>query len=145
MSAPTAGTDAWVVDASVAAKWFRPLEDEPEGQLARDAIGALAMRVTTLTLYELGNLLARRAERDAEEVGAALSLVHEICGEPLPLLPQDYGAATQLALARRLTFYDASYVAIANRVGRDVLSADRDLVGPGLAQTLESVLRTRSA
>jgi predicted nucleic acid-binding protein len=129
-----------VVDASVAAKWFRPVEDEPEGGLARQAIGTLAMRVTTLTFYEVGNLLTRRAGRDAGGVRAALDLMREICGEPLALLPQDYGAATELALTHGLTFYDASYVAIANRVGRGVLSADRDLVAPGLAATLETAL-----
>lgn len=132
--------DAWVVDASVAAKWFRPLEDEPEGRLAREAIGVLAMRVTTLTLYELGNLLTRRSGRDAEGVRAALSMVQEICGAPLSLLPQDHGGVAEMALDHRLTFYDASYVAIANRVGRRVLSADRDLVAPGLAVTLETAL-----
>jgi predicted nucleic acid-binding protein len=139
-AAPVVDADAWVVDASVVAKWFRPLEDEPEGRLAREAIGVLAMRVTTLTLYELGNLLTRRSGRDAEGVRVALSLVQEICGEPLPLLPQDHGGAVELALDHRLTFYDASYVAIANRVGRRVLSADRDLVAPGLAVTVETAL-----
>jgi predicted nucleic acid-binding protein len=139
-AASSASTDAWVVDASVAAKWFRPVAEEPEGGLAREAIGGLAMRITTLTLYEVGNLLTRRAGRDAEGVRAALSLLQEICGEPLPLLPEDHGAAAELALAHRLTFYDASYVAIANRLGRRVLSADRDLVEPGLAVTLETAL-----
>ncbi len=139
-SFPSSAADAWVVDASVAAKWFRPVEDEPEGRLAREAIGSLAMRVTTLTLYEVGNLLSRRAGRDAEGVRLALGLMREICGEPLALLPQDYGAAAELALSHHLTFYDASYVAIANRVGRGVLSADRDLVAPGLAVTLEAAL-----
>jgi predicted nucleic acid-binding protein len=45
-----------------------------------------------------------------------------------------------LVRAHKLTFYDASYVAIANRVGRGVLSADRDLLEPGLAVTLETAL-----
>jgi len=138
--APATAANAWVVDASVAAKWFRPVEDEPEGGLAREAIGELAMRLTTLTFYEVGNLLARHAGRDAAGVSAALNLMQEICGEPLALLPQDYGAAAELALSHRLTFYDASYVAIANRLGRGVLSADRDLVEPGLAVTLETAL-----
>ncbi len=139
-SAPSAEASAWVVDASVAAKWFRPSEDEPEGQLAREAIGELVMRVTTLTLYEVGNLLTRHAGRDAAAVRASLDLLLEICGEPLALLPEDYGAAAELALAHDLTFYDASYVAIANRVGRRVLSADSDLLAPGLAASLETAL-----
>lgn len=137
---PTANLDAWIVDASVAAKWFRPVEGEPEGQLAREAIGRLAMRVTSLTLYEVGNLLTRHAGRSADGVGAALALLLEICGDPVALLPEDYRVTAELAQAHGLTFYDASYVAIANRIGRRVLSADGDLVDPGFAMTLETAL-----
>ena len=132
--------DAWVVDASIAAKWFRPLEREPEGELAREAIGRLAMRVTTLTVYEVGNVLTLHGGWAGDEVGAALDLLLEICGEPLELLPEDRRAAASLALSHGLTFYDASYAAIAMRLGRGVLSADGDLVKPGLAVTLETAL-----
>jgi predicted nucleic acid-binding protein len=142
---PASGLGAWVVDASVAAKWFRPVEREPEGSLAREAIGHLPMRITTLTFYEVGNLLARHAGRDAETVGASLDLLLELCGEPLPLLPEDHLATAELAAAHSLTFYDASYVAIARRIGRGLLSADRDLLAPGLAVTLETALAGASA
>jgi len=137
----TGNPDAWVVDASVAAKWFRPLEREPEGELAREAIGRLAMRVTTLTVYEVGNVLTLHGGWTGGEVGAALKLLLEICGEPLDLLPEDHRAAASLALSHGLTFYDASYAAIATRLGRGVLSADGDLIKPGLASTLEMALR----
>jgi predicted nucleic acid-binding protein len=140
MSTPSTRASAWVVDASVAAKWFRPTEQEPEGLLARQAIDGLVMQITTLTVYEVGNLLVRRAGRDADRVRASLELLQEICGEPLALLPQDHGMVAELGLTHGLTFYDASYVAIAHRVGRGVLSADEDLVGPGLASTLADAL-----
>lgn len=140
MSALVTDTRAWVVDASVAAKWFRPLETEPEGELARAAVGRLAMRITSLTLYEVGNLLARQAGRSAEQVGAALTLLLEICGDPIPLLPEDHRVSAELAHAHGLTFYDASYAAIARRLGRGVLSADGDLLEPGLAVNLETAL-----
>jgi predicted nucleic acid-binding protein len=136
----SADFNAWVVDASVAAKWFRSVEQEPEWQLAREAIGRLAMRITTLTLYEVGNVLTRHSGWPAERVGAAMDLLLEICGEPIALLSEDHRVATELAITHGLTFYDASYVAIANRVGRRVLSADGDLVDPGLAVTLETAL-----
>jgi len=98
------------------------------------------MRITGLTLYEIGNLLGRYAGRDAAQVGAALDLLVEICGDPLPLLADDYAATAELAHVHGLTFYDASYVAIANRMGRRVLSADGDLLDPGLAANLEAAL-----
>lgn len=136
----TADLNAWVVDASVAAKWFRPAKSESEGQLARKAVGELAMRMTTLTVYEVGNVLTLHSGWSADKVGVALDLLLEICGEPLPLLPEDLGATAELALAHDLTFYDASYVTIAKRMGRGVLSADGDLLEPGLATTLKSAL-----
>jgi predicted nucleic acid-binding protein len=140
VSARTLDSGAWIVDASVVAKWFRPVETEPDGELARDAIGRLAMRITDLTLYEIGNLLTRYAGRDADKVGSALELLVEICGDPIPMLPEDFGATAELACTHGLTFYDASYVAIANRMGRGVLSADGDLLHPGLAANLETAL-----
>lgn len=141
MSPSAATSGAWVVDASVAAKWFLPVEREPEGDLARNAVGRLAMRTTTLAFYEVGNILSTYSGGwDAGQIGKALDLLLEICGDPLDLAPEDWRTAGELALAQGLTFYDASYVAIANRIGRQVLSADGDLVDPGLAVTLETAL-----
>jgi predicted nucleic acid-binding protein len=132
---------AWIVDASVVVKWFLPVEREPEGQLAREAIGQLAMRTTSLAYFEVGNVLTRRSSWTGEKVGAALELMLEICGEPFGLTAEDHGVAARLARTHDLTFYDASYVAITNRIGRGVLSADGDLVEPGLAVTLATALR----
>jgi predicted nucleic acid-binding protein len=137
---PAAYSGAWIVDASVVVKWFLPVEREPEGQLAREAIGQLAMRTTSLAFFEVGNVLTTRSSWTGERVGAALDLLREICGEPLDLTAEDHGATAELARAHNLTFYDASYVAIANRIGRGVLSADGDLLKPGLAMTLETAL-----
>lgn len=133
-------SDAWIVDASVAVKWFLPVEREPEGQQARDAIGRLAMRTTSLAFFEVGNVLTTRSSWSGERVAAALGLLLEICGDPFELTSEDHVAAAELTRAHDLTFYDASYVAIANRLGRGVLSADGDLVKPGLAVTLKTVL-----
>lgn len=140
-AAPPVKPNAWVVDASVAAKWFRPVEHEPEGQLAREAIGQLAMRTTSLAVHEVGNILTLHSGWTGDKVGIALDLLLEICGDPLELIPEDHGATADLALAHDLTFYDASYVAIASRLGRGVLSADGDLVKPGLAATLKMALK----
>jgi predicted nucleic acid-binding protein len=135
----TRSGDAWLVDASVAVKWFLPPEREPDGELARCAIGRLAMRTTTLAVYEVGNVLTIHSGWAAEKVGAALDLLIEICGDPLDLQPADHHLAADLALAHGLTYYDASYAAIARRVDRRLLSADADLLGPGLAIDLSSV------
>jgi predicted nucleic acid-binding protein len=134
------GTDAWLVDASVALKWFLPIEREPDGRLARDAVGRLTMRTTDLGVYEVGNVLVASSGWEAARVGEALDLLLEICGDPVPLLGEDRHPAAELARAHGLSFYDASYAAIARRLGRRVLSADTDLLGPGLAVGLRAAL-----
>ena len=136
----SATADAWLVDASVAAKWFLPVEREPDGELARTAIGRLAMRTTALAIHEVGNVLIIHSGWPADRIASALGLLGEICGDPFELRPEDLRAATELALAHGLTFYDASYVAIARRTGRRLLSADSDLLDARLAQGLSSAL-----
>lgn len=132
--------DAWIVDASVAAKWFLPAEREPDAELARAAVGRLEMRTTALGVHEVGNVLTVRSGWEAEAIAKALDLLREICGDPLELLPADQAVTAELALAHGLTFYDASYAAIARRLGRRVLSADADLLKPGLATGLREAL-----
>ncbi len=133
-------TEAWIVDASVAVKWFLPVEREQDGELARAAVGHLTMRTTALGVHEVGNVLIVRSGWDAGTIAKALGLLLEICGDPLELLPADHAVATELALTHGLTFYDASYAAIARRLGRRVLSADTDLLKPGLASGLREAL-----
>jgi predicted nucleic acid-binding protein len=135
-----ATTDAWIVDASVAVKWFLPVEREPDGELARKAIGRLAMRTTALAVHEVGNVLTIHSGWPAEKIAAALDLLIEICGDPITLQPDDHRTAADLALAHNLTFYDASYAAIARRTDRRLVSADSDLVAPGLAAGLRSAV-----
>jgi predicted nucleic acid-binding protein len=140
VTAPLAA-EGWIVDASVALKWFLPADREPDGELARSAIGRLAMRTTGLAVHEVGNILIRHSGWPADRVAAALGLLEEICGDPIPLCGEDHEPTAQLALEHHLTFYDASYAAIARRCGRRLLSADRDLLAPGLAVALQDVLK----
>ncbi len=128
------------MDASIALKWFLPIDREPDGELARTAIGSLAMRTTTLAIYEVGNILTRHSGWAASGIVRALNLMGEICGDPLELLTDDHRLTADLALEHDLTFYDASYAAIASRMGRRLLSADRDLIAPKLAVGLLEAL-----
>ena len=140
MSTPFLAVDGWLVDASIVLKWFLPIDREPDGDLARAVIGSLAMRTTSLAFYEVGNILTRHSGLEPVQVGAALGLLEDICGDPIELTSADHHSAAALALEHGLSFYDASYAAIANRTGRRLLSADGDLIVPKLAVTLQEVL-----
>jgi predicted nucleic acid-binding protein len=135
-------TDAsgWIVDASVAVKWFLPVEAEPDVALVREAIGRLPMRVTTLTTYETGNVLTRAAGFSPDLTARALGRLLDICGPAEDLEPEDFLVSAGLARRHGITFYDATYSAIAQRLNRTVISADSDLLDPGLAVTLSEAM-----
>jgi predicted nucleic acid-binding protein len=119
---------------------FLPVEREPDGELARTASGRLAMRTTSLAMYEVGNILTRHSGWTASRIARALNLLGEICGDPIELAGDDYHPTAELALEHNLIFYDASYAAIASRTVRRLLSADRDLILAKLAVTLGDAL-----
>lgn len=131
---------AWIVDASVAVKWFVPRAAEPNWDLARLATRRLAMRTTTLARYEVGNVLAWVGNMKPEQVANALIAMDDICGPAIDLEPADYEVCAKLTQDFGVTFYDASYVAIARRMSRQVLSEDSDLTGPGLARNLDHAI-----
>ncbi len=134
------GDRGWVMDASVLVKWFLSTDAEPDVEIARSAIGRLSMRTTSLALFEVGNALLKRLALSPEEITAGLDMVEEACGPPIELSHVDFLPTAELASEHDLTFYDASYVAIGRRMGRDVISADSDLLDPGLAVDLATAM-----
>jgi len=128
----------WVVDASIAVKWFLPADKEPEADEARDIMGALSLRTTTLAFYEVGNALTIKGQMEPQRVAGSLETIALVCGEAVDMTAADHEEAALLTKQHGITFYDASYVAIAKRLGRTVISADRDLLGPGLAVDLKT-------
>ncbi len=125
-----------IVDASVAVKWFLPAAREPEAELARGIMGKFPLRTTTLAYYEVGNALTKKGRLTPEMVRECLETITATCGTPVDMTAADHEKAASIADQHSVTFYDASYVAIARRFGRRVVSADRDLLEPGLAVDL---------
>ncbi len=117
----------YVVDASVAAKWYVP-EIESEGAL-RFLDGNHELLGPELLLPELGNILwkkVRRGEltpREAREVlRAFLSAPVAIQSSEILLEP-----AFDLAIGLRRTVYDSLYLALALLQGCRMVTADRPL------------------
>lgn len=130
----------YVVDASVALKWFLSEESEPDVGLAEDLVGNCQLLTTSLCAFEVGNTLSRISPDQPDRVSEALGELGEICGVPVELTAADFHRCAELVGDHSLTFYDASYVAIAERLGRKVISADRDLLDPGLAVDMATAL-----
>jgi predicted nucleic acid-binding protein len=104
-----------VPDASVLLKWVLPHDVEPDQARAielRDAAlaGAIACRVPALWLFEVGNTLARLVPAQAP---AMLNALQRFGLEETEREPRWVARALKLAADYAVTFYDASYHAIA--------------------------------
>ena len=130
-------------DASIVLKWFHE-QDEPEVEEARELLaahreGTLTASVLELTFYELGNVLVRSLRWSASDVADQLADLRRLC-PVLDAPPDALSLAAELAVANALTFYDAVYAAAAKAHGATLVSADRELLGCGLATSPASTL-----
>lgn len=113
-------------------------EDELEPARALRAAhlsGRAPARVLDLAHYEFGNVLLRRLSLPADWVGRALAALRTTVGEPMPFDDAWAKLAAELGEAHSLTFYDACWAAAARHFGVPLISADRQLLDAGLAES----------
>jgi predicted nucleic acid-binding protein len=122
-----------VVDASVAFKWFIPdaaEEDVPSAKalLVEHMEGSVAIHIPALLYYEVANiLLFGRSRPPADDTAEALSDLFSI---PLVIAEPTHeiaAAALRLAFDHQLSYYDASYVALADALDCVLITADQRL------------------
>ncbi len=128
-------TPACVLDASVVVKWWFCEDQVALANAARTFLqaycaGDLEIHAPDLLYAEVGNVLwkatrlrdwppraARQAVKDLVDLG--------LSSHPMPgLLP----GAFELAAAYGITVYDASYLALARRLGAPCYTSDRRLI-----------------
>jgi predicted nucleic acid-binding protein len=119
-----------VLDASVTVKWFA---SEPGSAEARSLVhSAEELLAPELTQVEVASALVKKAIRQQlslEEAHAALTLWFEAIKDgDIVLLPDaDYLApASELALQLAHPLADCLYLALAERLGVALITADRD-------------------
>ena len=120
-----------VVDSSVLIKWVKTRDEELVPQ-ARQLLGQIDRRrvevhVPALLLYEVGNILLVKTSLEAAALEDAVRSL-----EALPLLvapPATPLLRRAARLGRRfgLTFYDASFLALAAEMDCPFVTADRRL------------------
>ncbi|MEK6643336.1 MAG: type II toxin-antitoxin system VapC family toxin [Planctomycetota bacterium] len=114
----------WVVDASVAAKWFLP--EAHSTQSAKLLSGRAALYAPDLILPEFGSVLWKRVGRRELSHDEATGILADFLRMPLvilssaPILP----AAMELALRTRRTVYDCLYLALALDRGCRLMTGD---------------------
>jgi predicted nucleic acid-binding protein len=128
-----------VVDTSVLLKWFKSDNEAEvsESRLVQDAHrnGLLTAHILDLTLYELGNILLTKLRWSAVRTSDTLDDLLAICDRPLVPARAWRRNAAKLADEHGLSFYDASFAAAAQAMEAQLLSADKKLLAPRLAQT----------
>ncbi len=117
----------YVPDASVVLKWVMPEEREahlPQALAIAEAAlgGRILLRLPSLWYYEIGNIVSRHLPTQADELLQKLHIM---------LLPWTQGPTSEwqalaLELVRRygVTFYDASYHALAISLSGVMVTAD---------------------
>jgi predicted nucleic acid-binding protein len=124
----------FVVDASVAAKWFLPAADEPLTQealqlLKRYVAGELRFLVPDLFWAEFANIMWKAVRQRRWSQAAAEAAVREMRNRNLPSIPSLalLEEAFTIASAFDRTVYDGLYVALALTFKTHLITADERL------------------
>lgn len=122
-----------MVDASVAFKWLIPNAAEEDVPAAKALLvdhmeGRVAIAVPALFYYEVANiLLFGRSKPPIDEAAAALRDLYSIPLAVAVPAPDIADAALRLASDHGLSYYDASYVALAETLDCPLITADQRL------------------
>lgn len=124
----------FVIDASVAAKWFLPdrsetLVDEATQLLARYAEGQVRLVVPDLFWAEFGNILWKAVRRGRCSQKAAETGLAAMKSRGLPTITSGtlVEAAFAIATAFDRTVYDSLYIALAIDCQGQLITADEKL------------------
>jgi predicted nucleic acid-binding protein len=118
-------TDAWVVDASVVAKWVLP---EPASDVALKLRGHRLVAPEFLDI-ECASIVWKTMRRDEITAEEALELQAELRDAPVERLPNAalLPLAMLVATEAQHSVYDCLYVAAAELSGLPLITADRRL------------------
>ena len=117
----------YVVDASVAAKWYFHEEHSDRADALLEQSNEIL--APDILLVEVATLAWQRARRGEINEATADRIIAELRKVPLELRPaaELVSAALPLALQKGLTLFDGFYIALAVQSGCPLITADRHL------------------
>jgi len=120
----------FVIDTSVAVKWFSQEEGTPQALALRRGLFSLEWRLLApdLLLYELANALRFHPRFETEDAKKALSSVFDLGVEFVPANNELVGRATDLAFRFQTTVYDSCFLALADLLELPLVTADEKLI-----------------
>ena len=119
-----------VLDANVIAKWFIEEENTESAIEIRDdfSTGLITIVEPTLLLYELGNVFWKHPAKSTTDVELDFKALFDLGIEFLDItMPEVLGNIHKTARSFGITFYDATYVALAEESDCKLITADERL------------------
>ncbi len=118
-----------IVDASVLLSAFFPDEAQVQAQavLRRHAEGRERLKAPTLIVYEVTNAVWQAERRGRISSAQADMILQAAAGLDVELLPLHWGESLPLARRFGRSAYDAAYLALAERQGELLITADERL------------------
>lgn len=118
-----------VVDASTVTKWFVEEVDSDKANQLKTAheTGQLQLTAPDLLIYEVSNALVYNPKMTLDDLTASIRNLSEL---ELDLIPPraDFAAETiKIAKKHTLSIYDSSYIALAEMMGTNCVTADMKL------------------
>jgi len=117
----------WVVDASVIIKWYVPESDYAAARAMRTTETKLA--APDLLFIETSNIIWKLVRRGEMAASRGIEIIEEITASPFVVFSTKSLArdALDLGIGTGLSTYDASYVALAMRLDKILITADEKL------------------
>ena len=132
---------AYVIDASVAVKWFFPEEHSEECRKLLSTANELL--VPDHIWSEVGNVIWKRFRRNEISADEALETVTDILQMPVVEISSQgfLKLAVEIAVAVGITVYDALHLALALTRGCLLTTADQKLINQLAGTSFEPVVR----
>ncbi len=118
-----------VIDASVILKWFIQENDSDRAAEIKTAhtIGTSCIAIPDLALYEVGNALRYKPEFSNHEVRLCLAEIYDLAIDIISPNIDMLASVSEISRRYDITFYDAVYIALAQELGLDFITADNRL------------------
>jgi len=121
---------AYVIDSSVAVKWFTEETGTEAALKLREAAstGKCRLEAPDLLLYELANALRFHPRLSAADVRLAVGSLLDLGIVFHPAEGVLLARAIDLAFRHRMTVYDSCFIALADIRGQPLVTADEKLI-----------------
>jgi predicted nucleic acid-binding protein len=125
----------FVLDASISAAWALADEASPLAELAHIRLADDSAIAPHIWWYEVRNLLITNERRRRITVDESAAFLRILSAYPISIAPaEDEAGIFHIARRRRLSFYDASYLALAQSEKLPLATLDKNLESAAAAE-----------